>query len=503
MKILFHRNRQIIIPLIAVIFFDLSLLVINYHLSAQLETSSVNINISGRQRMLTQRMTKALLFIHYRQSRNLNYETDLDELKNAVLLFDQTLTAFAEGGFVSDAAGDNIMVEKLGGQSIDAIIKQTQDIWQPLLSKLNSLFLDEHSQILQTQAIIKLMSASNSELLNLMNELTVNLEQDAKQKTYFLRALQALVVILILVAFITAIVRFYRKENYFNHLMEKSTDVVIGIDVNTAITTFVSNSVFTVLGNHTDYYLEKPAFLFFDLESVVILTDILDTIKRTRKLQMDRCEVTLLKSDGSFMVADMVMQLSKSENGKLMELSVDIRDISERKKAENLLSELAHQDVLTNLPNRLLFYEMAERSLNLAKRNNNQIGIMFIDLDGFKAVNDNYGHEVGDQVLIEISQRLKNSLRASDDVARMGGDEFTAIIQDVHKKNDITILALKIIKSVSEKIIVNSHELQLGASIGVALYPENGNDINKLVKKADSAMYKVKKAGKNNVNFAE
>lgn len=503
MKTLFARYRQIIAPLVAVIFFDFSLLVINYNLSAQLETSSVNINISGRQRMLTQKMTKALVFLHHRKTLSLDFAADKKELISAIQLFDQTLTAFAQGGFVSDAAGENIFVGKLGGQTIDAIIKQAQGMWQPLLSKLNSLLLDDHYRQAQTLALIELMSVSNLKLLDLMNDLTVNLEQDAKRKTYFLRGLQALVVILILLSFITAIVRFYRKENYYNHLMERSTDIVIGIDVNSGITTFVSNSVFSVLGNDTDYYFAKPARLFFESRSAVILSNILDTIRNTGKLQNERCEVTLLKSDDSFMVADMVMQLSKSEDGRLKELSVDIRDISERKKAEMLLTELAHKDVLTNLPNRLLFYEIAARSLSLAKRNKRKIGIMFIDLDGFKAVNDNFGHEVGDKVLVEVSRRLENSLRESDDVARMGGDEFTVILQEIHTIKDIKALAHKVIHSISKKIVVNAREIQLGASIGVAIYPENGSDINLLVKKADRAMYRVKQTGKNDVIFAE
>jgi diguanylate cyclase (GGDEF)-like protein/PAS domain S-box-containing protein len=412
------------------------------------------------------------------------------------------LTAFAQGGVVTGAAGDNIFVEKLGGQTINVIIKKADDAWQPLLLKLDGLLLDRQYQQSQTLALIELMSVSNLKLLELMNDLTIRLEKDAKQKTYILRGLQTAIVVLILLAFIIATVRFYRKEKYYNHLMEKSTDIVIGIDVVTAVTTFVSNSVATVLGNDTEYYYEKPASLFFEDQSAAILADILEYSRRSGKLEKDRCEVTMLKSDGSFMIADMVMQLSQSEDGRHMELGVDIRDISERKKAEIALSELAYKDLLTNLPNRRLFYELAERSLSLAKRNNNKIAIMFIDLDGFKAVNDNYGHEIGDKVLVEVGRRLKSCLRASDVVARLGGDEFTVVVEDVQNNKDLEILGQKIIHNVSTKILISSHQIQLGVSIGVAIYPENGADINLLVKHADSAMYKVKETGKNNIVFA-
>jgi len=174
-----------------------------------------------------------------------------------------------------------------------------------------------------------------------------------------------------------------------------------------------------------------------------------------------------------------------------------LRDISERKEAEEKMSRLALYDQLTKLPNRTLFYERLELSLSQAKRTKAKVALLFIDLDGFKAVNDTLGHDMGDHLLVEVGQRLGESIRESDVAARMGGDEFTVLLTNLHDLNMVPGIANKIIQSLNRPIEFKGNSCHVGASIGIAVYPEHADNADDLVKEADTAMYHAKHAGKN------
>lgn len=166
------------------------------------------------------------------------------------------------------------------------------------------------------------------------------------------------------------------------------------------------------------------------------------------------------------------------------------------------VSELANHDPLTKLANIRLAKERLKLSLSNGKRKKLQVAVMFIDLDGFKEVNDNLGHEAGDFVLQLVAERLKGLLRSSDTVARIGGDEFLIIQTEVTDRASVELVAQKIISSIKEPFEVGGELVHIGASLGIALYPEDGLDGRELIKKADSTMYKVKAQGKNNYLFA-
>ncbi|PHS77503.1 MAG: hypothetical protein COB59_09225 [Rhodospirillaceae bacterium] len=177
-------------------------------------------------------------------------------------------------------------------------------------------------------------------------------------------------------------------------------------------------------------------------------------------------------------------------------------DISERKLAEEHLKHLANHDPLTGLPTRRLGLERIYSALAMSRRDHNKTAVLFIDLDGFKAVNDNLGHEIGDQVLQEVAQRLLGCVREVDTVARIGGDEFMAVLVNVALGKDVAAVAQKLITALSEDFILDENTVSIGASIGIALYPDHGDDPHALLKCADKAMYRVKKAGKNKYRFA-
>lgn len=177
------------------------------------------------------------------------------------------------------------------------------------------------------------------------------------------------------------------------------------------------------------------------------------------------------------------------------------RDITERKQAEEQLYRLAHHDILTELPNRILFLDRLQQAKALANRYRHQLAILFLDLDRFKIINDTLGHPVGDKLLQKVAQRIAGCVREVDTVARIGGDEFTVILVNIDNIDDVKRVAQKILHSLSVPFNIDTYELFITTSIGIALYPSDGENIDTLVKKADIAMYYAKGEGRNNFQF--
>ncbi len=177
------------------------------------------------------------------------------------------------------------------------------------------------------------------------------------------------------------------------------------------------------------------------------------------------------------------------------------RDITERKIAEETISFQALHDQLTHLPNQRLFRDRLEMALTLSKRHGGMVGVMFIDLDRFKLVNDTYGHAEGDELLKKVANRLLHCMRAGDTLARKGGDEFTVLLPDLTQAEDASIIADKILNELRSPFLVAGNEFRVTASIGIAVFPRDGENVDVLLKNADIAMYRVKSDGKNDTRF--
>jgi diguanylate cyclase (GGDEF)-like protein/PAS domain S-box-containing protein len=178
------------------------------------------------------------------------------------------------------------------------------------------------------------------------------------------------------------------------------------------------------------------------------------------------------------------------------------RDVTERKIAEETINFQAYHDLLTKLPNRALLRDRLSLAISQAKREDEKLAVMFLDLDRFKNINDSLGHMIGDELLQQVSMRLKECIRAADTLARFGGDEFTLMLPRLHNaRDDASKLANKITNILKQPFIIEGHELYVSASIGIALYPQDGTSIDTLIKHADVAMYHVKGQGKNGYQF--
>lgn len=188
------------------------------------------------------------------------------------------------------------------------------------------------------------------------------------------------------------------------------------------------------------------------------------------------------------------------DQGSVVHLAVT-RDITERNRMEKQLQQMAHYDVLTDLPNRALFSDRMQQALSMAVREDKRLAMMFIDLDRFKPINDSFGHGTGDLVLQEVAKRIKVSIRESDTVARIGGDEFVLLLRDINDERDAVMVAEKIRDAISQPIIITGHVLSISSSIGIAVFPEHGNNEIELCRNADIAMYQAKEDGRDTVKF--
>ncbi len=205
------------------------------------------------------------------------------------------------------------------------------------------------------------------------------------------------------------------------------------------------------------------------------------------------------RKDGTTYPVEVRLQLSNiGENPMFVAM---IMDITDRKAAENRISFLAYHDELTELPNRNLFLDRLQQALFDADREEHLIAVMFLDLDRFKTINDSLGHTVGDELLVQASQRLKSVLRVGDTVARLGGDEFSIVLNGISNVVDCTVIADKILGCISRPFRIGERELVVTVSIGITMYPFDTGEVHGLLKNADIAMYHAKDAGRNNFQF--
>ena len=203
-----------------------------------------------------------------------------------------------------------------------------------------------------------------------------------------------------------------------------------------------------------------------------------------------RGEVEARRADGASIVEEATIAPVPGPAGKPVGIVAVLRDVTERRRLQERLERLAHYDSLTALPNRALFFDRLEGAVSRARREGRRFALLYLDLDGFKAINDRYGHDAGDYLLFETARRLRAAIRDSDTAARMGGDEFTVLLEKISRPEDARAVAIKIRAALGETVALPSgSSARIGASIGIAIYPEDGSDVESILKAADAAMY--------------
>lgn len=208
-------------------------------------------------------------------------------------------------------------------------------------------------------------------------------------------------------------------------------------------------------------------------------------------------EIWSRRKDGEAFLENLSIYTLKDAYGKIVNRVGVFSDITQSKAEQENVAHLAQHDFLTSLPNRLLFRDRFKQQLARAKRHKKKFAVLYIDLDHFKPVNDTLGHQVGDQLLVAVAQRLKLQVREVDTVSRFGGDEFAVLVTEVTTRDDVTMLADKILASLSLPYSLDGHAIHVTGSMGIAIYPDDGRDLEMILSKADAAMYKAKHLGSN------
>ncbi|MBV5317606.1 MAG: diguanylate cyclase [Desulfobulbaceae bacterium] len=207
-------------------------------------------------------------------------------------------------------------------------------------------------------------------------------------------------------------------------------------------------------------------------------------------------EARMLRQDGSMFPVDF-RSTPIRQGQRLMGGVLVFQDVTERQEAAELIRYMANHDPLTNLPNRNYFRRRLPQAISLARRYGRILCLLFIDLDRFKPINDQFGHGVGDIVLMQVAERLRGSLRTSDSVCRLGGDEFVILLESTETLEGATLVAQKAIESLNEPIEAGDHICYIGASIGISVFPNDCHDAETMLRHADMAMYEAKKKGRN------
>jgi diguanylate cyclase (GGDEF)-like protein/PAS domain S-box-containing protein len=214
----------------------------------------------------------------------------------------------------------------------------------------------------------------------------------------------------------------------------------------------------------------------------------------------DRREATGRRLDGSTFALELALSHIDVGAGPSKVAAV-VRDITERKSWEDRISSMAYLDSLTGLPNRLLLNDRLDHAIAAAQRSRRSVGVLFLDLDHFKTINDTYGHHVGDQLLRELAERIRRCIREIDTVSRLGGDEFVIVLPDIRAQADAGNVARKILQALAQAYSIDGNEIVVTPTVGISLYPQDGTNADSLLRNADTAMYQAKESGKNRFGF--
>ncbi len=298
---------------------------------------------------------------------------------------------------------------------------------------------------------------------------------------------------------VTELQQMRNRLRLASQVFENTSDGILVTDIN-GIIQFVNPAFIKNTGYSIDEIIGKtPAILKSGKHDDEFYREIWNSL---HTVGMWRGQIDNKRKNGEIYSEWVVIDVVRNELGKVTMYCGIFRDISERMRYEEKIRFQAYHDGLTGLPNRILFYEKINQYLAVAKRYNHMMAVIYIDLDGFKHVNDTLGHDKGDLLLKAVALRLKECVRESDVVARMGGDEFTLILPEVTKNQDIEVVTEKIRKQLNQTFELLGCSVKISSSIGISVYPTDGEDVDSLIKKADNAMYQAKASGKNAYRFS-
>jgi len=460
---------------------DMSLLGLNFRITKSVSEDALVINLAGRQRMLSQRMSKAIFQINTDRLSSQKEKNLIDQFNESFTLFRKTLDAFYYGGTTTDAENNKVSISRLERKEARDILFQTKQILDNI-SPIAPQFKDNALNIHMIMMMSNVLANSNEELLRFMNRLTVMIENNSQQKIDYLRVIQ-------LITFCFALLNFAAVIYLFRKMHKQSRELINILDelfqsTNVALIVFSSSHKVLMCNQFACHLFE---YSYRELRKM----------NRSSLLiggQTEEGEYKCVTRDGKHIDVELHERIVK-RNGQSLSV-MTIMDISSH-------IERGRRDPLTGIQNRhaltqALQYQ-SEQVLSLGGR----FACFFLDLNDFKSINDQYGHDAGDSVLKCISQRLKHSINSNDSIYRFGGDEFILLVNLSHDSNDDTPirktfdnLNLMMQKSI---YLPNQKKIKLSISAGIAIFPDDTKNIDDLISLADQSMYRAKQ--KDEMNY--
>lgn len=478
-------SLTIIVSIVIFLMLDISILFTNIWLSHRIERDAVGINLAGHQRMLSQQMSKLILLLNNAKNAEERHALQL-ELAAAYHRFDDTLTAFQLGGRVLDTHGEPVLIEPVNSPRSDSILSDARSIWgpwHPIFQQAVQSDLPLYSN--QIAALDRFAHKDNRQLLVLMNALTTHLETEAHQNAEQIRLFQTIAMLVALISFIVILVQFFRRIEHSQRNQDFLNRIINKIDTSVLIHRKTGEII----------SCNASAGTMFRLPEEQLLRHVIDDL-----LLIKESELVGVRPDGTEFFAEIhTVLLDAGDNVQI----TTVHDISDQRAMRNSLQEIAYHDALTHLPNRLLIYDRLKQEISRARRYDERFAVCFIDLDGFKCVNDLHGHDIGDKLLLRVTECLKNCTRESDTLGRLGGDEFVMILSNIKLASSACQLASEVIGLIGAIRDIDGLDVHVGASIGIALYPDHGTTLEELLKQSDQAMYEAKRAGKNSLRLAD
>jgi diguanylate cyclase (GGDEF)-like protein len=475
------KQHWVVFAILLFLVFDFSILALNYWLSQKIEKDAVAINLAGRQRMLTQSMFNALLNLQLATQSGNNAKPYLAELSIASKLFNDTLKSFHHKHLAYSGENQPLYLEPLSEKSELNLLNEADKLWQPYNKHIQALQSNYQPELLN--ATTSYASENSPRLLDLMNQLTSHLQDKTRSQTRQIRTYQGIAFLLALANFLGILFMYTQRIREVNRSSLMLHNIINRVAVSVLIVD-ANNKV--IDSNHT-------AQLLFQYEKNEMIGKNLDLF-----LQDLNDKPIAKRKDGSPFMAEVEHDNVKLDNQHVTILT--ITDVTQQHMTVVRLNEIAQTDTLTGLPNRVLFDDRLNLEIQRVQLDNSLLAVMFIDLDNFKAVNDTYGHYVGDQLLKELAQRMRLCLRETDTISRRGGDEFTIAIS-ISSIADGERIAHNILQQISAPLTVGGLSIEPSASIGISLYPTHSTYPDQLIAYADAAMYQAKLAGGNQIKL--
>jgi len=296
---------------------------------------------------------------------------------------------------------------------------------------------------------------------------------------------------------ITDRVAIMEKLKYQAQVIEQIKNSVVATDLDGIVTSW-NKGAENLFGHTEEFMLGRHISYVYPEEELPALENVITALKAQGS---NESEVKMKRKDGTEFFANLSLSMLYDENDKPVGMIGYSVDITEKKASQEEIWHQAHHDKLTGLPNRWLLQDRITQNIAIANRENRKGAVMFLDLDRFKMINDTLGHDFGDEVLLEVSNRLSKLVREGDTLARQGGDEFVMLLTNLHDIDEAADVAKRVLYEVKQPLNVQDREVRIGGSIGIAGYPQHGTDSDTLLKHADFAMYHAKDNGGDNFQF--